>query len=132
MTTRPVQISFRNMTPSPAIEEEIRSRAAWLESFCPGIVRCRVVVEVPHRHRRHGRPHHVRIDVSLPGQHVIVNHEPAVDPASQAASRKRDELDADHKVAHVAIHEAFDVARRRIEDVARLQREQTRSHVAAT
>ena len=30
------------MTVSPAIEEEIRSRAAWLESFYPAVVGCRV------------------------------------------------------------------------------------------
>jgi hypothetical protein len=29
---------FRNMTVFPAIEEEIRSRAAWLESFHPVVV----------------------------------------------------------------------------------------------
>ena len=70
MTTRPVQISFRHMTVSPAIEEEIRSRAAWLESFYPAVVGCRVLLEVPHRHRRRGRPLHVRIEVSLPGEDV--------------------------------------------------------------
>ena len=58
----------------------------------------------------------------MPGEDVIVNHEPTLDALSQPAPHKSDELDGRHKDAHVAIHEAFDVARRRLEDVARRQR----------
>ena len=132
MTTRPVQITFRNMMVSPALEEEIRSRAAWLESFYPGIVGCRVLLEVPHRHRRRGRPVHVRIELSLPGEDVIVNHEPTLDAMSRPALHKSDELDGRHKDAHVVIHEAFDIARRRLEDVARRQRGDVKTRAAAT
>ena len=132
MTTRPVQISVRNMTVSPAIEEEIRSRAAWLESFHPAVVGCRVLLEIPHRHRRCGRPLHVRIELSLPGEDVIVNHEPTLDARPRPALHKSDELDGRHKDAHVAIHEAFDVARRRLEDVARRQRGDVKTPAAAT
>ena len=130
MTTRPVQISFRNMSVSPALEKEIRSRSAWLESFYPTIVGCRVSLEVPHRHRRRGRPLHVRIELSLPGQDVIVNHAPTLDATSRPAPRKSDELDGRHKDAHVAIHEAFDIARRRVEDVARRQRGDVKTRAA--
>jgi Sigma 54 modulation protein / S30EA ribosomal protein len=122
MTTRPVQVSFRHLSVSAALEEEIRSRASWLESFHPAIVGCRVLLEVPHRHRRRGRPLHVRIELSLPGEDVIVNHEPTLGATSRPVPRKSDELDGSHKDAHVAIHEAFDVARRRLEDMARRQR----------
>ena len=132
MTTRPVQISVRNMAVSPALEEEIRSRAAWLDSFYPGIVGCRVVLEIPHRHRRHGRSLHVRIELSLPGEDVIVNHEPTPDISARSGSRKSDELDGPHKDAYVAIHEAFDVARRRLEDMARRQRGDVKTRAAAT
>jgi ribosome-associated translation inhibitor RaiA len=118
--TRPVHITFRNMVVSPALEQEIRSRAAWLETFHPGIVGCRVLLEIPHRHRQRGRPVHVRIELSLPGEDVIVNHEPPLD--ATARPRKSEELDGRHKDALVALHEAFDVARRRVEDVVRRQR----------
>lgn len=132
MTTKPILISFRNMSVSPVLEDEARERVAWLESFYPGIVGCRVVLEVPHRHRRRGRPLHVRIEVSLPGEDVIVNHEPALDVTTRSASHKSDELDGRRKDAHVAIHEAFDVARRRLEDVARQQRGDVKTRTAAT
>ena len=130
MMTKPVVISFRNMRVSPVLEDEVRGRVTWLESFYPAIVGCRIVLEVPHRHRRHGRPVHVRIELSLPGEDVIVNHEPALDPAARAAAHKSDELDSRHKDVHLAIREAFDVARRRLEDVARRQRGDVKTRAA--
>lgn len=132
MTTRPVQISFRNMGGSPALEEEVRSRAAWLESFYPGIIGCRVVLDIPHRRRRRGRSLHVRIELSLPGEDVIVSHEPSQDAAARLGSRKGHELNVPPKDAYVAIHEAFDVARRRLEDMGRRQRGDVKSRPAAT
>jgi ribosome-associated translation inhibitor RaiA len=132
MTTRPVQISFRNMAASPALEAEMRARVAWLESFSPGITGCRVVLEIPHRHRRSGRPLHVRIELSLAGEPVIVTHEPAPDTTARSASRKSDEAAGRHKDAYVAIHEAFDVARRRLQDVARRQRGDVKTRAVTT
>jgi hypothetical protein len=117
---------------SPALEQEIRSRAAWLETFHPGIVGCRVLLEIPHRHRKRGRPLHVRIELSLPGEDVIVNHEPTLHAAARPGPRKSEELDGRHKDALVALHEAFDVARRRLEDVARRQRGDVKTSAVVT
>jgi ribosome-associated translation inhibitor RaiA len=128
--TTPVQITFRNMSVSPTLEQEVRSRVSWLESFFPDIVGCRVVLEMPHRHRRHGRSLHVRIELSLPGEDVVVSHEPTPDTAARSASRKSDELDGRHKDEHVAIHDAFDVARRRLEDAARQRRGDVKTHAS--
>jgi hypothetical protein len=117
---------------SPALEHEIRSRAAWLEMFYPRIVGCRVLLEVPHRHRKRGRPLHVRIELSLPGEDVIVNHEPTLHATARPGPRKSEELDGRHKDALVALHEAFDVARRRVEDVARRQRGDVKTGAVVT
>jgi hypothetical protein len=122
MAMRPVQIIFRKMRVAPGLEQEIRSRVEWLESFYPAVVGCRVLLEVPHRHRTRGRRVHVRIELSLPGEDLIVDHQPAVDVAARPATRKSDESDGRHKHALVAIHDAFDVARRRLEEAARRQR----------
>ena len=129
--TKPVQVTFRNMGVSAALEQEVRSRAAWLETFHPGIVGCRVLLEIPHRHRTRGRPLHVRIELSVPGEDVIVNHEPSLDVAAGPAPRKNEELDGRHKDGYVAIHEAFDVARRRLEDLARRQRGDVKTRATA-
>jgi len=129
MTTQPVQISFRNMAVAPELEEEVRSRVAWLDSFYPRIVGCRVLLQAPHRHRH--RPLHIRIELSLPGEDVIVDHEPALDTTARSP-RTGYVRGADHPDAHVAIREAFDVVRRRLEDVARRKRGDVKTHAVAT
>jgi ribosome-associated translation inhibitor RaiA len=132
--TRPVQVTFRNMAVSTALEEVVRARAAWLESFYSGLVGCRVVLEIPHRHRMRGNPMHVRVELSLPGEDIIVSHEPTqhatLKDAQSDAVRKDAEVDGAHKDAVVAIHDAFDLARRRLEDYARRQRGDVKTRYA--
>ena len=127
MTPRPVQISFRNMAVSSALEQEVRERVEWLDSFHPRIVGCRVVLQAPHRHRH--RPLHLRIELSLPGEDVVIEHEPPLDATARSASRPRPDGDG-HQDAYVVIHEAFDLARRRLEDVVRRQRGDIKTQAA--
>jgi ribosome-associated translation inhibitor RaiA len=123
---REVQVTFRNMDPSPALEQAIRERAAWLESYYSGIVGCKVTVEMPHRRRQRGRPVHVRIELSVPGEDVVVTHVPTLKTAVKDVHgdtiRKADDVEGAHKDAFVSVHDAFDTARRRLEDFARRQR----------
>lgn len=51
--TIPVQVTFKGMDPSPALEARIREKAAQLERFEGDILRCHVTLEAPHRHHRH-------------------------------------------------------------------------------
>jgi cold shock CspA family protein len=122
------------MQPIGALEEEIRARAAELETFYPDIVGCRVLVEVPHRHREHGQHVRVRIELSLPGEDVVVSHEPTLHDSlkdvQKEAHHKDDDVEAVHKYALVTAHEAFDAARRRLQDVARRQRADVKTHQA--
>ena len=55
MTLIPTRINFRGLAHSRTLEADIRERIAWLQQFYSSIVRCRVLVEVPHRHRHDGR-----------------------------------------------------------------------------
>ena len=91
----PLQISFRNMDPSPAVEERIRQKAAKLERFHERIIGCTVVVEAPHRHHHKGKLYSVRVDISVPGKDVVVDRAKPVDHrmsmspcASDAAVRR--------------------------------------------
>ena len=77
----PLQISFRNMDPSPAVEERIRQKAAKLERFHDRIVGCTVVVEAPHRHHHKGKLYNVRVDISVPGKDVVVDRAKPTDHA---------------------------------------------------
>lgn len=130
--TKPVQVTFRNMSASSTLERKIRERADWLETFYSGIVGCRVLIELPHRHRAKGRPIHVRLEVSLPGEDVIVNRLPTLHASLKdlgvKAVHKETELDDEHRNAVSAIYAAFDMARRRLEDVARQQRGDVKLH----
>jgi sigma 54 modulation/S30EA-like ribosomal protein len=54
--TLPLQITFRHMNPSPALEARIRRKAAELEQISDRITSCRVVVESRHRAPTAGQP----------------------------------------------------------------------------
>lgn len=111
----PLQITFRNMDPSPAVEERIRKKAAKLERFHDRIIGCTVVVEAPHRHQHKGKLYSVRVDISVPGTDVVVDR---AKPADHA-----------HEDVYVAIRDAFDAAVRRLEDQTRKMRGDVKTHV---
>ena len=94
----PVEITFRGMDSSEALESTIRDCAAKLSHLHDRIAGCHVVVEVPHRHQRQGRHFHVRVTLSVPGDDIVVSRDAGHDPG--------------HEDAHVTTRDAFDVARR--------------------
>jgi ribosomal subunit interface protein len=112
----PLQISFRNMDPSPAIEAVVREKAAKLDRFFERIVSCDVTIEAPHRHHHKGKLYKVRIDIGMPGNDVHVNQE---GPKNQA-----------HEDVYVAIRDAFDAAVRQLEDHARKLRGDVKSRAS--
>ena len=133
MTLIPTQVTFRGLRTSDALEADIHERVAWLEQFYAGIVRCRVLVELPHRHRHDGRHFHVRIELTVPGgAPIVVSHEPSLHgrlkDVEDDAHHKETEIESVHRYAAVAVHEAFDAARRRLEDFAREQRGTVKTH----
>jgi cold shock CspA family protein len=133
MTLIPIDIRFRGLPHSDELESQIRERVAWLEQFYSGIVGCRVVVEVPHQHQREGRHVHVRIEATVPGgSPVVVSHEPSLHgrlkDVEASAHHKAHEVEGAHRYAGVAINEAFDAARRQLQDFAREQRGAVKSH----
>lgn len=113
----PLQISFRGMERSEAIETRIRERAAELDQYYDRITSCRVVVESPHRRHHQGKLYHVRIDLTVPGAELVVTREPAEHHA--------------HEDVYVAIRDAFDAAQRRLADHRRRQRGDVKLHEGA-
>lgn len=96
--TKPVQVVFRNIHSTPELKEEIRTRAKALETVYPRLVGCRVLLEVPHRHRQHGQHVKIRVELALPGEDVVIDHER--------------EAFTD---AHAAVIDAFETAKRRLQ-----------------
>jgi ribosome-associated translation inhibitor RaiA len=112
----PVQITFRNMDPSPAVEARIREKVTKLERISDRIIGCDVTVEAPHRHHHKGKLYSVHINISLPGNDVHVDHAGPENPA--------------HEDVNVAIRDAFDAAVRLVEDHVRRMRGDVKTHVS--
>lgn len=99
--------TFRGFRPAETIKTDIRERIDKLEQLCPSLIACRTVMELVHRHVR-GNHFHVRIELSIPGEDIVVAHEAAL------LATGRREPDPQHKDAHLAVRDAFDIARRRL------------------
>lgn len=129
---KPIQITFRHMETSPAAEAAIREEIDSLERYFDRITSCRVVVEQPHRHHRQGNGFHVSIELQVPTSHIIVNHTPSIHSRQVAAEdesvEKSEEVQAEHKDLYISIRDAFDAARRQLEDYACKLRGETKRH----
>ena len=110
----PLQTVYHNMEKSDAIEAKIREKVDKLEHFAPDIIRCRVTVEAPHKHHNKGNPYTVKIDITLPGGEIVVSSHPGKNPA--------------HEDLYVALRDAFDEARRQLEDFVRKRRGKIKHH----
>jgi len=99
----PLQITVRDFPQSEALEARIREKAAKLEEFHPRITSCRVTVEELRKHHQQGRHFQVSLDVRVPGREIVANR-------------------AHHEDAYVALRDAFDAAKRQLEEIARVQR----------
>ncbi|MCK5275084.1 MAG: ribosome-associated translation inhibitor RaiA [Alphaproteobacteria bacterium] len=110
----PVQIAFRGMDSSPALEARINEKTEKLEQYHDRITSCRVVVEAPHRHSRKGKLYVITIDVTVPGAELVVNTE------------KRHHRS--HEDVYVALRDAFNAMTRQLEDHARETRGQVKTH----
>ena len=113
----PLQISFHNVDRTPEVEDLISQHAATLDQFYDHIMSCRIVVDMPHRHHQDGNLYQVRIDLKVPGEEIAITREP---PSHMA-----------YKDLNVAARDAFDEARRKLEDYARRQRGAVKLHEAA-
>lgn len=113
----PLEITFRGMDRSEAVEAEIRKHVDSLEDFCDRITSCHVTLELPHRHQRHGRLFEVKIRMAVPRRELVVSHHPGKDET--------------HTDAYISIRHAFKAMRRELEDYVREMRGDVKSHEAA-
>ncbi|HXC90849.1 MAG TPA: HPF/RaiA family ribosome-associated protein [Stellaceae bacterium] len=110
----PLQVTFRHMGSSEAIGARIRGRAEELERSFERLISCRVVVECRHPRHQQGNLFHVRVDLGVPGREIVVGRDPAAHRA--------------HEDPHVAVRDAFDAARRLLDDYVRERRSEVKLH----
>jgi ribosomal subunit interface protein len=104
-----LQITARDIEITDAIRADITKKAEKLDKYYDRIMRCRVVLESPKRHQHEGKLYNVHIYITVPGGELMV---------------KRDQ----DKDLYVAIRDAFQAARRKLEDFARQQRLDVKHH----
>lgn len=107
----PLQITIRDIEQSEALGTHIRSKAEKLDEFFNHIMSCRVVVEMPHKHHQQGKQFSVRIDIGVAGGEIVVNRDHAED-------------------VYVALRDAFDAAKRQVQEYARKLRGDVKKHEA--
>ena len=105
----PLQITVRDFPQSEALEARIREKAAKLEEFHPRITSCRVTVEEMRKHHQQGRHFQVSLDMRVPGREIVANR-------------------AHHEDVYVALRDAFDSAKRQLEEIARVKRGDVKVH----
>ena len=101
------QITYRGMEHSPAMDAKIRELAAKLGEFNPKITSCHVVVGESDRHRHKGNHFEVHVDIHVPGADVVSCIKDNEDP-------------------YVALHDAFHVLRRTLDEQLERKRGDTR------
>jgi ribosome-associated translation inhibitor RaiA len=106
---QPLQIVMRDLATSPALESSIREHAEKLDQFYPHIMSCRVSVELPGKHKHQGKVFAIGIDTTVPGGEIVVNRIQGED-------------------VYVVLRDAFDAAKRQLEDFSRKQRGDVKAH----
>ena len=107
--TYPITLSFHDLPHSSALEHRARERAAKLGEFFGPILACDVVVETVQKHTHQGKLYNLRINLSVPKGEIVVNRHAREDP-------------------FVALRDAFDAARRQLEDHARRLKGAVKQH----
>lgn len=105
----PVQITIRDIPTSPALENNIRQRVEKLKRFYDRISSCRVVIELPQKHKHQGKLFNVRIDVTVPGKELVV-------------TRKI------HEDVYVALRDAFNAIVRQLEEHSHKRHGRVKTH----
>lgn len=75
----PVEITFRGVPQSAALERYIGEQARALDRQCDLVQVCQVAVEALRQHGRQGARFAVRLNITLPGTEVVVNREHGAD-----------------------------------------------------
>ena len=111
----PLEISFKGVEKSDAVENLIREKVDKLEKIHDNIISCRIAVERPQKEQQSGNPYRVRIVTRIPpGQELVVTRDP-----------RDHEL---HDPLEVVIRDAFDAATRQLKRHVGQQQDEIKSH----
>ncbi|MGR9099593.1 MAG: HPF/RaiA family ribosome-associated protein [Gammaproteobacteria bacterium] len=110
----PLQVTFRGFPHSDAVEQNIKEKAEKLEQFFDKIIGCLVVVEAEHHHKHQGNLYHVRIELKVPNKTLVISREHHDNHA--------------HEDVYVVIRDAFNAAKRQLENYGSVIRGEVKRH----
>ncbi len=96
---KPVEITFKDLDPSTAIEARVRERVGRLEAMSPQMVGCHVWVRAPHQKHK-ATQYVIDVSVEMPGSTLNIDRRPGDDDA--------------HTDVYVAIRDTFDAMERKL------------------
>ena len=103
------RITIRDIQHSDALEAYIIKKSDKLYSFCNKIMQCSVVVDQTQKHKHQGKLYNARIDVTVPGSELAVNH-------------------AINEDVYIAVRDAFNALRRQLSSFTDKQRGDVKTH----
>ena len=111
----PLQVSFVGMEPDEELRSLVREEVAALEKFHTHITGCRVAIAGSETRHRQGQVHKVTIRITIPPRReIVVNQSPG--------------NEGRHHYPEATVRDAFEVARRRLEDEVGRLRGQVKRH----
>lgn len=105
----PIQITIRDMPNSPTLKNYLHVEVSKLTQFYEYIQSCRIVIDIPQKHKHQGKLFGIRINLAVPHKTLVVSH-------------KLDEN------IYIAIHTAFQALQRQLETYARKRRGDVKTH----
>lgn len=113
----PLEIVFHGVEPSDSVEARIREKAARLNRRHQELMSCRVVIDRPHQHHRHGNGWQVAVEMMVPPGHELTVRKDSGGHAGEV-----------HDNLIRVLDEAFEAALRRLDKLQQRQRGETKSH----
>lgn len=109
MAQKPVQITVRGFELGAEAKDRILHHAEGLDHYDPRLTSCSVVCEAPPQHAKSGGQFKIRIEMAVPERTVSVTRQHSED-------------------LNIAIRDAFDAARRELEDAVRKRDGRVKQH----
>ncbi|MGB6976830.1 MAG: HPF/RaiA family ribosome-associated protein [Gammaproteobacteria bacterium] len=105
----PPQITIREIPDSAAIEAQVAKKISKLEKICNHIISCKVVIDIQQKHKHQGKLFSTHIDLTIPGKEIVVTR-------------------VINEDLYVAIRDAFNAARRQLENYMAKQQGEVKTH----
>ena len=113
----PIKVTFRDLPVDDGVERLVLQHAEKLDRYYERITSCRVTIARPHRRQRKGNLCDITVEIAVPGKDLVVSRTPGDDVRNETWE--------------VAVRDAFHKARRLLEDYARKQRQDVKTHAVS-